>query len=96
MTLGGLGPRDVATLVKSVDSAGVDSSGTVTRLHRQSGGNPFFLWELLQLERSGGGVDAAPPGVRAVVSRRLQRLSETARGVLAAASVLGGKSICHS
>ena len=90
LTLGGLGPRDVATLVTSMGTAGVESSGAVTRLHRQSGGNPFFLGELLQLERSGGGVDAAPPSVRAVVSRRLQRLSDTARDVLAAAAVLGG------
>ena len=60
VSLGGLGPRDVATLVNSVEASSPDTPGAVARLHRQSGGNPFFLWELLQLERSDG-VRTAPP-----------------------------------
>ncbi len=59
ITLGGLGPRDVATLVDSVGRESPDESGTVARLHRQSGGNPFFLWELLQLERGDGAIDSS-------------------------------------
>ena len=94
LTLGGLGPRDVATLVRSVQPlddkvAEADAAETAVRLHRQSGGNPFFLWELLQLERSDGARGGTPAGVRAVVSRRLQKLSGPARDALAAASVLG-------
>ena len=60
VSLGGLGPRDVATLVSSVEASGPEAAGAVARLHRQSGGNPFFLWELLQLERSDGARDRAP------------------------------------
>ncbi len=89
ITLGGLGPRDVATLVSSAGRDFSDESGTLARLHRQTGGNPFFLWELLQLERSSGALDTTPPSVRAVVSRRLDRLSGPTRDVLAAAAVLG-------
>jgi hypothetical protein len=88
ISLGGLGPRDVATIVASVQAASPDGAGTVTRLHRQSGGNPFFLWQLLQLE-SDGGPGGAPASARAVVSRRLDRLSGATRDTLAAAAILG-------
>ena len=88
VSLGGLGPRDVATLVNSVEPSSTDT-GAVARLHRQSGGNPFFLWELLKLESSDGVVDRAPTSVRAAVSRRLGRLSVATRDALAASSVLG-------
>lgn len=87
--LGGLGPRDVATLVSSDGSVSPEAAGTVARLHRLTGGNPFFLWQLLQLERSDGARDQTPPSVRAVVSRRLDRLPEATRKVLAAGSTLG-------
>ena len=89
LTLGGLGPRDVATLVNSGAPDGADRSSAVARLHRQSGGNPFFLRELLQLEHTDTAVVTAPPSVRAAVSRRLDRLSKATRDILAAGSVLG-------
>jgi predicted ATPase len=89
ISLGGLGPRDVATLVSSVGGEGSEETGAVARLHRQSGGNPFFLWQLLQLERSDGAREGTPPSIRAVVSRRLDRLPGVTRGTLAAASILG-------
>ena len=88
LSLGGLGPRDVATLVASVEVASPGVAGTVARLHRQSGGNPFFLWQLLQLETDGA-PGSAPGSVRAVVSRRLDRLPGASRDTLAAAAVLG-------
>jgi tetratricopeptide (TPR) repeat protein len=91
VSLGGLGPRDVATLVSSMEPSSSDTATAVARLHRHSGGNPFFLWELLKLESSDGAVDRAPSSVRAAVSRRLDRLSDATRETLAAASVLGAE-----
>ena len=91
LTLGGLGPRDVATLVTSMGDRGrrtprVRSRGCTGRaVATRSSCGSCCSWSA-----PAAGVDAAPPNVRAVVSRRLQRLSETARDVLAAAAVLGG------
>jgi DNA-binding SARP family transcriptional activator len=73
-------------------------------LHAQTAGNPFFLREMLHhlvekgaiVHRDGRWVTAQPVGevdvpdsVREVVGRRLGRLGDEARGVLALASVLG-------
>jgi tetratricopeptide (TPR) repeat protein len=97
LSLGGLGKRDVAALVGAMSVAGVDLSSAIPLLHRKSGGNPFFLRELLRLIGADGsvssfGLEAAgtvPTGVRAVVARRLARLSPSTQEVLAAASVAG-------
>ena len=73
-------------------------------LHAQTAGNPFFLREMLHhlvergaiVHRDGRWVTAQPVGevevpdsVREVVGRRLGRLGDEARGVLALAAVLG-------
>ncbi len=60
------------------------------RYRERTGGNPFFLEEMLRDERERGGAAEAPPaGVRDVVDRRLARLTETAREVLALAATVG-------
>jgi predicted ATPase len=97
LSLGGLGKRDVAALVGSMGVAGIDLSSVTPLLHRKSGGNPFFLRELLRLLGTDGSLDSlrldipdtVPASVRAVVARRLVRLSATTQEVLAAASVAG-------
>ena len=70
-------------------------------LHDITGGNPYFLRELLrELDEEPTRLDGnralpetlatiAPAGVRALVDRRLQRLTGQAREVLDAAAVLG-------
>jgi predicted ATPase len=117
VSLAGLGRRHVATLVAALTGEDADQTGMVPLLHRRSGGNPFFVRELLRLleaEGSPEGFDldrsldrgpgcgsdrgpgrrsaaAVPVGVRAVVDRRLSRLSSPTRDVLSAASVIGAE-----
>ena len=58
-----------------------------TRLHDQTGGNPFFLEESLRTIADPGGV---PAGVREMVLRRVSRFGPHATQVLGAAAVIGG------
>lgn len=53
-------------------------------LHRQTGGNPFFVTEVLAT-----GVAGIPPTVRDAVLARTARLSRSGMAVLEAASVIG-------
>ena len=81
------------TLVSSVGRDGPRSAGAVARLHRQSGGNPFFLRELLRLlsEGSDGASDrVADRACRARWSPAAWAgCPDATQDVLAAASVLG-------
>lgn len=53
-------------------------------LHRQTGGNPFYLAEVLE-----SGEDGIPPTIRDAVLARVAHLSLSGRAVLEAAAVLG-------
>lgn len=64
----------------------------VPDLHRLTGGNPFFAREVLALVRGHRGALGhlqVPAGVRAVVERRLARLSNGCDDVLKVAAVIG-------
>jgi hypothetical protein len=71
----------------------------VTALHERTGGNPFYLKELLRLldsEHLGGWGTAeavaesvVPDGVRDVIGRRVARLPEDTQALLRAAAVIG-------
>ncbi|MDN5931850.1 MAG: AAA family ATPase, partial [Pseudonocardia sp.] len=56
-------------------------------LHRRSGGNPFFLTELLRHHPAHG--EAVPDTVSAALSARVGRLPEDTRRLLTVAAVLG-------
>lgn len=94
LALGGLAAPDC---VRYVGLAGVggDDAALGTQLHRETNGNPFFLGEIVRLlaseGRLGTGWDprSLPPGVRAVVARRLDRLGTGCRAALAAGALLG-------
>ena len=79
MHLPSLSANAVATLVADAGS-GLDAD----TLHRRTGGNPFFVTEVL----AAGSLDA-PSTVRDAVLARLAALSPPARDVLGAAAVLG-------
>lgn len=55
-------------------------------LYRRTGGNPFFVTEILS-----SGVQGIPPTVRDAVLARVARLSPSGRGVLEAAAVIGSR-----
>ena len=77
LTVPPLSPAAVATLVahRSIDA---------DRLHRLTGGNPFFIAEVLA-----GGDDAVPTTVRDAVRARMARLSQRGRHALEAAAIIG-------
>ena len=84
--LGGLDDEAVAVLLAR---HGADVAAA-PRYRERTGGNPFFLGELLLEEREREGAAVSPPaGVRDVVDRRLARLSDATREVLALAATAG-------
>lgn len=92
IVLDGLAREDVGSLVaRAFDESACDRLSA--EVHRRTGGNPFFVLEVLQLINDHGGLDlapvAVPPGVREMIYARLAELSADARDLLAQASVLG-------
>ena len=89
--LGRLSPADVSTFLRAVH--GRDPSyRAVDALHTRTGGNPFFLEELIAA--SGGATDdldslPLPWTVAELVRNQLDDLSPEVRDVVTAASVLG-------
>ncbi len=103
LPLDGFGDHEVRALIRSAAppetmSAIIEASDS---LHEITGGNPYFLRELLrELDEEPAKLEGerdiarklatiAPAGVRALVDRRLDRLSDRARAVLDSAAVLG-------
>jgi class 3 adenylate cyclase/tetratricopeptide (TPR) repeat protein len=80
-------------------TAGIEPRpGLAAAVHDQTEGNPFFVTEVVRLMASegslagpvrGGWELAIPQGVREVVGRRLDRLSEEANEVLTLAAAVG-------
>jgi tetratricopeptide (TPR) repeat protein len=98
LALGGLSERDVARFLEV--RAGVRaSSKVVTALHRRTGGNPFFLDEVVRLLVAEGRLDerglietgrlAVPLRIHDAIDRRLGPLSPACRGLLELVSVIG-------
>jgi tetratricopeptide (TPR) repeat protein len=95
LTLSGLDQGDVGRFIAGV--TGTDPAvDLVTAVHAQTEGNPYFVGELVRLlaaehRLEAGGLPGAgvPEGIRHVIGRRLNRLSEAAIASLTAASVQG-------
>jgi DNA-binding SARP family transcriptional activator/tetratricopeptide (TPR) repeat protein len=99
--LRGLSIPDIATYVSTVVGHDADA-GLVASLYDRTGGNPFFVAELVRLLRTEGRLgdepgtaaasaigNAVPQGVRDVIRSRLSQLPEAALPVLTAAAVAG-------
>jgi DNA-binding SARP family transcriptional activator len=98
LLLEGFGEPDVSRLIETI--AGVSPSPRVSAaIHAGTGGNPLFVGELVRLLTMEGRLDepidetdvrlAIPPGVRDVIERRLELVSQGSREILGIASVLG-------
>jgi class 3 adenylate cyclase len=96
--LRGLTERDVARFIEI--TAGIEPpQALVEAVYRETEGNPFFVNEVVRLLVADGRLErpedvkswsvTIPQGVREVVGRRLDHLSEECNGVLTVASVIG-------
>jgi len=93
----GLTGLAAADCVRYVGMAGAhtDRDALGTKLHEETGGNPFFLGEIVRLLASEGRLASTwdprllPADVRAVVARRLDRLGAGCRAALAVGALLG-------
>src|SRR5690606_5327469 len=74
-----LAPLSVAAVATPAAAHGVDA----THVHRVTGGNPYFVTEVLA-----GGADGVPDTVRAAVLARAARLSPPARSALDTIAVI--------
>ncbi|NNN36299.1 AAA family ATPase [Streptomyces sp. S3(2020)] len=91
ITLCGLPPEDVATVVDAVCGKPVDAP-TVAALAERTGGNPFYVLESARLLASEGALVATsevPQGVRDVLRRRLALLPAGAQAAVQLTAVVG-------
>jgi class 3 adenylate cyclase len=89
--LAGLDERGVGDFLAAADHEPGGRSVEVARtIHSETGGNPFFVGEVLRHLREYGAV-GIPEGVRAMVGRRLRRLADPTYRMLRAAAVLGAE-----
>tara|TARA_B100000809_G_scaffold263701_1_gene317609 strand:- start:914 stop:3091 length:2178 start_codon:yes stop_codon:yes gene_type:complete len=98
--LRGLDRKDVGRFIEVATGIG-PPDGLVTAVYTQTEGNPLFVTEIVRLlvqegdltaDRSTGGDSwtvRIPEGVREVIGRRLNRLSERCNETLTIASILG-------
>ena len=98
LALRGLSESNVSRYIELAISS-APPPGLAEAVHRETEGNPLFVGEVVRLLAEQGNLDRAhesigrpfgiPEGVRAVIGRRLERLSEPCRGLLSRASVIG-------
>lgn len=86
MVLTGLGLSETGQLVAHLMGEGC-SDDLVSQVHARTSGNPFFVTEVVHLQSSDR--DVIPENVRAVLQRRLSRLSEATIQLLIVGSVMG-------
>jgi tetratricopeptide (TPR) repeat protein len=98
LVLRGLGPEAIGRFVAA--TAGMSpSAAAVDAMLRDTGGNPFFVAQVVRLLASEAQLDrlaadsvaplGVPPSVREVIGQRLERLSPEARTLLEVAATIG-------
>ena len=86
--LAGLDEDAVAALLAR--RTGASDHESARRYRARSGGNPFFVEELLrEAQEAGRDVEGPPAGVREVIARRLARLDDSTLRALDVAAVCG-------
>jgi tetratricopeptide (TPR) repeat protein len=98
--LGGLSEADVARFIE-ISTGTTPSPSLVKSVYAQTEGNPFFVSETIKLLVSEGRLTGKgeastsgmlmPQGVREVIGRRLDHLSEDCNEALATAAILGSE-----
>ena len=98
ISLSGLGREALRSLIVATTGTAPDEH-LVAAMARGTKGNPLFAHEALRLLSAEGRLDelasgpsrivAVPPGVRAVIARRLERLAPATRSMLTIGAVVG-------
>ncbi|PRZ42048.1 regulatory LuxR family protein [Antricoccus suffuscus] len=91
--LNGLSAEETAELVGRATSAASPSG--LTQLHSRTGGNPFFIRQLLRQGSTGAAPTGVPASVKEVVIDRATRLGPSALHLLETAAVLGSEFDIH-
>lgn len=95
MALSRLAPAETQALLQRMNDPRLGAPEVAARLHRESDGNPFFLWSILHSISEHDGVVARegslpmPDAVRDSVRARLARVPHEDRPLLDIAAVLG-------
>jgi DNA-binding SARP family transcriptional activator len=91
--LEGLPVDDIAELLQQLQPSGAGAADATVpaEMLAATGGNPFFIQELVaeRQERTGASAGTVPEGVRDVLDRRLARLGDEVVGLLVTATLLG-------
>jgi hypothetical protein len=87
LRLTGLPPGEAAALVAARAGPQAADEESVRRLCEETGGNPFFIEELLRAPRTES--DGVPAAVKQVIGRRLDQLPRSSLELLTLAAVLG-------
>ncbi len=94
VVLGGLSLQAIGEILEQVSADGPRRAQLATRLHQATGGNPFFVLEIIRALLEGEQLDVPPEvlpipkTVRETIHTRLARLTPLARQILDAAAVL--------
>ena len=95
MALARLGPGDTEALLEIINDPNLRAAGLAARLHRETDGNPFFLWSILHALSQGECVIGdglslpLPDALRDSVRAHLARVPPEDRLLLEMAAVLG-------
>lgn len=94
VVLRGLSPKAIREILELISGEGKSHPELAARLHKTTGGNTFFLLELVRALLESGGLDSPPDvlplpkTVQETILNRLARLTPLARQFLDAAAVL--------
>jgi transcriptional regulator with XRE-family HTH domain len=94
LALRGVSEEHIATLLPRDLSINGDGNELARAIHRETNGNPLFVWEMIELLLQSDTTDshdelALPEGIRAVIGRRLRRRSDAVLSVLSIAATIG-------
>lgn len=84
-------PRDSVRALITRATGHEPEPGLAEEVSRRTGGNPFFIEQMVELWGAGGARAAIPPGVSNALQRRLGRLPATTSAALTTAAVVGAE-----
>ena len=89
--LSGLSAHELAELISQERPRDGSDPRLISSLHHATGGNPFFLTELLRAGLPSPDAASSPPSVREAIRGRTRRLGAATVSALSAAAVLGAE-----